>query len=334
MGAKQRMAVQPSLSSVAVSGIPPTTRLGHVHLTVASLEREITFYTRVLGFTLHWRNSPEAALGTEAEVLLRLTEVPTARRAQNTTGMYHFAILYPRRKELARAIARLFALRYPNYPTDHGVSMTTYLDDSEGNNIELYIRTLERGAFEIINGQMAVRYADGRLGSGRDPLDVEALFEELDEDDPLDQPLPYGTRLGHVHLYGSNLEASMKFYRDVLGFQEGPMFPSFRMGEVGLDAQQPHVIAWNTWKGEGAPPAPANALGMRYFTIVLPNAGELQRVVERVQAAGLPADPTPEGILVRDPSQISMILTEKMPSSVPIPQLPAHPLTIPPRTSR
>jgi len=56
-----------------------------------------------------------------------------------------------------------------------------------------------------------------------------------------------------------SLDPAMKFYRDILGFQEGPMFPSFRAGEVGLDDQQPHVIAWNTWKGTGIPPAPAHA---------------------------------------------------------------------------
>ncbi|OGO38685.1 MAG: hypothetical protein A2W35_07110 [Chloroflexi bacterium RBG_16_57_11] len=294
--------------------IHPATRVGYVHLTVASLDQQVQFYTQVLKFTLHWRKGSEAALGTQAEVLLRLTEDPTSRRVQNTTGMYHFAILYPSRKELARAIARLFALRYPNYPTDHGVSKTTYLDDLEGNNIELYVRSLEDAVYEIVNGQLIVRYADGRIGDGRDPLDVEALFRELGEGDPLDLPLPEGTRIGHMHLYGSNLEASMNFYAHILGFQEGPMIKSFRMGEVGLDDRQPHVIAFNTWKGTGIPPAPADALGMRYFTIVMPTAGELQHVVDRIRAAGIPTVQTPQGILVRDPSQINIILTENMPS--------------------
>jgi catechol 2,3-dioxygenase len=292
--------------------LPPTTRLGHVRLTVASLDRQVAFYTHVLNFTLHWRRGSEAALGTEAEVLLHLSEDPTARRVDPTTGMYHFAVLYPSRKELARAVARLFALRYPNSPTDHGVSETTYLDDPEGNTIELYIRTLDRATFEIINGQFAVRYADGRMGSGRDPLDVEDLFSELGQDDQLDRPLPEGTRIGHMHLYGSSLEPPMKFYRDVVGLKEGPMIPRFRMAEVGIDDQQPHVVAWNTWKGTGIPPAPANALGLRYFTVVLPSAAELQRVLARVQAAGVATAPTPDGILVRDPSQIGLVLTEQM----------------------
>jgi catechol 2,3-dioxygenase len=294
--------------------IPATTRLGYVHLTVNSLDREIAFYTQALGFTLHQQEGSEAALGTQAEILLRLTENPAARRLQNTTGMYHFAILYPSRKELAHAIARLFALRYPNSPTDHGISKTTYLDDLEGNTIELYVRSLDDARFEIVNGEMVVRYADGRVGSGRDPLDVEALFRELDENEPLDLPLPEGTRIGHMHLYGSSLQGSMNFYRDVLGFQEGPLITNFRMGEVGLDEQQPHVIAWNTWKGEGVPPAPADALGLRYFTVVLPTADDLQRVIEHIKAAGLPVESTPEGLLVRDPSHISIILTEHMPA--------------------
>jgi catechol 2,3-dioxygenase len=289
--------------------IPSTTRLGHVHLTVADLDRQLTFYRQVLGFKLRWREGAEAALGTDDAPLLRLTEEPAARRVQHSSGMYHFAILYPGRKELARAIARLFALRYPNAPTDHGVSMTTYLDDLEGNNIELYIRTLDRATFETVNGQPVVRYADGRIGSGRDPLDVEALFNELEEGEPLDQPLPDGAQLGHMHLYVASLQTSMNFYHDVLGFQKGPMISGFRMGEVGLDDEQPHVIAFNTWKGTGIPPAPADALGMRHFTVVLPDADELERVVVRVQAAGSPAEQTAEGIRVRDPSQISLILT-------------------------
>jgi catechol 2,3-dioxygenase len=304
------MAQHPPSSS---DRIPPQTRLGHVHLTVNQMEPQLMFYTQVLGFKLHWHKGTEAALGTEAEILLRLTENPNARHVQHTTGMYHFAVLYPNKKALARAIARLFVLRYPNSPTDHGVSKTTYLDDPEGNNIELYIRTLDDAQFDTENGQMIVRYADGRTGSGRDPLDLDALFSELDENERLDGILPEGTRIGHMHLYAARLEAPMNFYASILGFQPGPVIETFRMAEVALDEQQPHVIAWNTWKGVGLPPAPANAAGIRHFTIVLPDAAELQRVIARVQAAGLATEPAPEGTLVRDPSGISLILTDRMP---------------------
>lgn len=294
----------------------PATRLGYVHLTVSRLDSQIAFYTQVLGFTLHWRKETEAALGSTTEVLLRLSQDSSARRVQHTTGMYHFAILYPSRKELARIIARLFALRYPNSPTDHGFSKTTYLDDPEGNTIELYVRSVEDAQFELTNGRLLVRYADGRVTDGRDPLDVEALFRELDESDRLDVPLPAGSQLGHVHLYASGLESSLQFYSGVLGFQAGLVIDSFRMGDVGLDEQQPHVVAFNTWRGTNLPPSPANALGMRYFTIVPPNRQVMDDVVGRIRAAGLPLEPVPEGFLIRDPSQIQIMLTEQMLSPI------------------
>src|SRR5947209_5837716 len=80
------------------------------------------------------------------------------------------------------------------------------------------------------------------------------------------------TRLGHVHLWTKSIPASTRFYRDVLGFQEGPVSTRYRIGEVGLGADQPHVIAFNTWHGEGARAPPADAHGLRYFTVVLPDA--------------------------------------------------------------
>jgi Predicted ring-cleavage extradiol dioxygenase len=297
--------------------MPSDVRLGYVHLTVADLEKQILFYTRVLGFHVHWKQDGEAALGSASEVLLRLSELPQAKRYQRSSGMYHFALLYPNRKELARAVARLFALRYPNAPTDHGISKTTYLDDLEGNTIELYVRSLDDAVYEIVDGDLRVRYANGRIGTGRDPLDLDALFSELNDNDSIDLPLPEGTQVGHMHLYVSSLERSLEFYASVLGFEEGPIFPNFRMGEVGIDALQPHVIAFNTWKGHNLPPAPADALGIQYFTIVLPSRQQLDQVVEQVQAAGLPTETSEQGIVVYDPAQIKVVLTDRMPSLQP-----------------
>jgi catechol 2,3-dioxygenase len=289
--------------------LPPTTRLGHVHLTVADLEKQLRFYQSVLGFRLHWRDGARAGLGAGADDLLRLTEAPAARRVLHTTGLYHFAVLYPGRKELARAVARLFSLRYPNHPTDHVISETTYLDDPEGQNIELYIRTLHRGTMDVINGDFTVRRFDGQPASGRDLLDLDDLFRELTPGEALDLPLPAGTRLGHIHLYAASLADSMRFYHDILGFQKGLLTSSFRMGDVGLSEDQPHVVAFNTWKGDGAPPAPPEALGMRYFNVVLPDSAALDQVLARVEQDGLATKDTDEGVLVRDPSQIAVILT-------------------------
>ncbi|MGB3714510.1 MAG: VOC family protein [Candidatus Promineifilaceae bacterium] len=301
------MTVNENLEATRNYSIHPSTRLGIVSLTVGDLDHQLEFYLKVLGLQLHWREGAKAGLGAGREDLLHLVEMPGARRVRGTTGLYHFALLLPSRRELARAIARLFQLRYPNYPTDHVVSKTTYLDDAEGNNIELYIYSEEDGTFAFENGRLVVRHADGRLSDGREPLDVEALFRELSPEDNLDKPLPADTMMGHVHLYGANLDESMRFYSDVLGFKEGVLVPDFRFADVELD--RPHVIAFNTWQGEGARPQPPDSLGLRHFTIVLPNREELDKVLARVREAGIATERTEDGILVRDPAQIGLLLT-------------------------
>jgi catechol 2,3-dioxygenase len=234
--------------------------------------------------------------------------VPGARRIPGTTGLYHFAILLPNRRELARAIARLFSLRYTNYPTDHVMTKTTYLDDPEGQNIELYTDTPEDGIMGFVNGAFVARHADGTPSDGREPLDVEALFRELAPEDRLDQPMPPETTMGHVHLYVANLEATKHFYHDILGFGDMGMARSFRMGMVSAGGYH-HHIGFNTWTGEGAPPPPPDSLGLRYFTVVLPGEAELEAVARRVRGAGLETEQLDVGILVRDPSQNGVLLT-------------------------
>lgn len=292
------------------SSIPSTTRLGYAHLTVASLDDQITFYQNILGMQLQWREGASAGLGAGDEDLLRLTEVKGAQRTSDTTGLYHFALLYPSRKELARAIARLLAMGYPNNPTDHFVSETIYLDDPEGQNIELYIRTLNRGSVRVVTGKLVFYRSDGKTADGRGvPLDLDSLLGELPLDDQLLAPMPKGTKLGHLHLYATSLDDEMHFYHDVLGFQKGPVATRFRMADVGLSEDQPHVIAWNTWRGKNAPRPPENSLGLRYFTIELPNQRELESVLERIRQDGIAMEETKEGILVRDPASIGVVLT-------------------------
>jgi len=290
--------------------IHPATRIGHVHLTVADLDRQVEFYQEVIGLKLHSREGATAGLGVGKEDLLRLTEVRSARRYRGTTGIYHFAILLPNRRELARAIGRLFSLRYPNSPTDHVMTKTTYLDDPEGNNIELYADTPEDGTFGVVNGVPVARHANGAPSDGREPLDVEALFRELTTEDRLDEPMPQDTKMGHVHLYVADLDKSMRFYHDLLGFGSMGLARSFRMGMVSAGGYH-HHIGFNTWVGEGAPPPPPDALGLRYFAVVLPSETELDHVAERVQQAGIATEQTKVGILIRDPSQNGLMLADR-----------------------
>lgn len=161
----------------------------------------------------------------------------------------------------------------------------------------------------IANGIPEARRADGTLSDGREPLDVEALFRELMPGDRLDEPMPPDTKIGHFHLYVADLDQSMYFYHDVLGFDDMGSARSFRMGMVSAGGYH-HHIGLNTWVGEGAPPPPPDALGLRYFSFVLPDKAELEHVVNRVKQAGIGTEQSEAGILVRDPSQNIILLTD------------------------
>ena len=301
------MNMQPQAFQTGFS-IHPATKMGHVSLTVANLENQILFYTQVLGFKLHWREGNRAGLGAGGADLLRLTEEPNLKRYHGTTGLYHFAVLFPNQRELARAMARLFAHKYENYPTDHIMTKTTYLDDPEGNGIELYAESPEDGTWSLANGEYITRRADGSLSSGREPLDVKALFENLQEDDLLDQSIPLETRVGHVHLHVRDIDEAVDFYHGILGFDVMGIAKAFRMAFVSAGGYHHHV-GLNTWQGEGALPPPAGAAGLRYMTIEFPNQQALDQVIERIDAAGIPSNRTDDGLMIHDPSQNGVLLS-------------------------
>lgn len=288
--------------------IHPATKIGVVSLRVANLENQMAFYQQALGFQLHWREGKEAGLGAGGADLLRLTEEPNLKRYRGVTGLYHFAVLFPSRRELARAIARLIVLKHPNHPTDHIMTKTTYLDDPEGNGIELYCESPEDGSWTLANGAYETRRADGSLSNGREPLDVNALMKHLKEDDRLDAPIPTETRMGHIHLHVRNLQEAVDFYHGVLGFDLMGIAKAFRMAFVSAGGYHHHV-GLNTWQGEAAPPPPADTLGLRHFAVELPDPQALEQVIARVERAGIPAKQTEEGFLLHDPSQNGVALT-------------------------
>ncbi len=290
--------------------IHPATRIGHVALSVANLDNQIAFYQQALGFVQHWRDGNSAGLGAGGADLLRLVEKPAFKRAQRVTGLYHFAVLFPDRRELARAMARLFVLKYRNYPTDHIMTKTTYLDDPEGNGIELYAESPEDGWMGMENGEYIARRADGSLSNGREALDVEALLRNLKEDDRLDAPAPQETRIGHVHLHVRNVEEALDFYHGILGFDVMGNAKAMHAAFISAGGYH-HHIGLNTWQGEGAPPPPPDALGLRYFTVELPDRAALDEVAERVEKAGIPANQTEDGLLLADPSENGVMLTKK-----------------------
>jgi len=124
--------------------IDPRVRIGHVHLKVADLERSLAFYCGILGFDLVERMGRQAAFisagGYHHHIGLNTWEsAGGAPPPPGTTGLYHHAILYPDRRSLGRALRRLMDAGWPiTGASDHGVSEAIYLDDPDGNGVELY----------------------------------------------------------------------------------------------------------------------------------------------------------------------------------------------------
>jgi catechol 2,3-dioxygenase len=155
--------------------IPAATVIGHVHLKVADLDRAIAFYSDVLGFELMQRMGDSAAFlsagGYHHHIGLNTwTSRGGPPPARHSTGLYHVAILYPDRRALASALARVLAAGVPlQGAADHGVSEAIYLADPDGNGLELY-RDRPREEWP--------RDAAGDLAMVSDPLDLDALLRE------------------------------------------------------------------------------------------------------------------------------------------------------------
>jgi catechol 2,3-dioxygenase len=138
-------------------------------------------------------------------------------------------------------------------------------------------------------------------------LDPDALFSHLKEDDRLDAPIPAETRVGHMHLHVRNVDEAVDFYHGLIGFDVMGVSKPFGVAFVSAGGYH-HHIGLNTWQGEGAPPPPADAVGLRHFTVELPDQKSLDEVVARIDKAGIPSNRTDDGLLVHDPSQNGVIL--------------------------
>ena len=160
---------------MAAKAIHPATRVGHVHLKVADLERALGFYRDVLGFDLTQRIGSSAAFlsagGYHHHIGLNTWESAGGRPpAVETTGLYHLAILYPTRAELGDALRRLQKASIPlEGASDHGVSEALYLRDPDNNGVELYWDRPQEDW---------PRTPDGSLEMFTQPLDLHSLLAE------------------------------------------------------------------------------------------------------------------------------------------------------------
>jgi catechol 2,3-dioxygenase len=277
--------------------LPDHAAMGPVHLTVADLERSLEYYRSSVGLDALETGAGRAALGAGGRELLVLVEERGAPSARGHTGLYHFALLLPRRADLARWLAHAIGEHVAMSGfADHFVSEALYLSDPDAHGIEIY---WDRPR-EVWEGQVAARMTTRAL-------DLDALLREL-EDTPGEpfEGLPATTTMGHVHLKVATLGDAVAFYRDVLGFalmaQLGPYAAFLSAGGYH------HHLGANTWESAGASAPPPGAAALRHATIVLPDADERERVIARIEHSGAELAETPAGPAVSDPSGNLLVL--------------------------
>ena len=250
-------------------------RLGATHLTVSDLDRSVAFYQDAIGLRVNRQDDGVAALGAGDGDVLVLTELPGARPPGRHAGLYHVALLYPSREELARALHRIVATETPvEGMSDHGTHEAIYLPDPDGNGLEL-AADRPREVWPDLS----------TYGGGPQPLDVRDLYAQAGE--PRRQA--EGVRTGHLHLHVADVDAAREFYRDVVGFDVMTEMPTAVFLSHG---GYHHHVAANVWRGRGVPPAPPDAVGLRHWTIVLEDGDDFAR------EEGLLHDPSGNAVLL------------------------------------
>jgi len=278
--------------------IPPETHIGNVRLRVADIDDLAAFYERVIGLRAVERDGELVRLGPEGgEPLIELVPAPGAPRAPSfSTGLFHLAVLVPERVELARSLQRVAGAGWRlTGASDHLVSEALYLQDPEGNGIEIY-RDRPRGQWNRDNGELRMATL---------PLDLQGVLGELDSGDEGPNGMPAATTIGHVHLQVADIPAAERFYNGALGLDvmvrsyPGALF----LGAGGYH----HHLGLNTWQSAGAPPPPEGALGLDRYELVLPDTASRDAAAERLGESGDPVR-LDEGVLATDPSGNRVLL--------------------------
>jgi catechol 2,3-dioxygenase len=282
--------------------IPPDTSIGKVRLRVADLDDLTTFYERVVGLQAVERGGDVTRLGAaDGEPLIELVGAPDAPPAPGfSTGLFHLAILVPDRAELARSLQRAAGAGWRlTGASDHLVSEALYLQDPEGNGIEIY-RDRPREEWRRDGDELAMATL---------PLDLESILGELDPSERQANGMPGGTTMGHVHLQVADIPSAERFYNRALGLDV--MVRSYP-GALFLSAGgYHHHLGLNTWQSDGAPPPPEGSLGLDRYELELPSAAERDSAADRLADEGAEPQRLDEGVLATDPSGNRVLLTAR-----------------------
>jgi catechol 2,3-dioxygenase len=281
-------APNPSSTPTFASRTP--LHIGSLALNVRDLDRMAGYYREMLGLEVIERSPTKAVLGAGGVGFLELDQHPDMNPDdEREAGLYHTAFLMPTRADLARWILHAARTQVPvTGASDHTVSEAFYLDDPEGNGVEVY----------------ADRNPDGWVWTNdlvkitTDPLDIEAIVREVQPGASYDGA-PAGLRIGHVHLRVGDVPSAERFYRDGIGLavtrggRHGASFMS--------SGRYHHHLAGNVWHSQGAGARDPNRAGLAWFSFAANDAAEVDATRARLQAAGASITDIAGGFETADP---------------------------------
>ncbi|QCJ40981.1 VOC family protein [Bacillus sp. S3] len=274
----------------------PSIYVGEVTIKVKNLDDAVTFYQNIIGLQVLEKTVQQAVLTADGKKPLLTLEQPAdvSPKPANTSGLYHFAILLPSRADLSVFLRHLLQTGYPLGAADHYVSEALYLNDPDGNGIEVYRdRPSEEWTWKNNLVEMAT-----------EQLDAEGILAESNAEWT---GLPPGTIMGHIHLHVGDLKKAEDFYTKGLGFEVVSYYPQAAFLSTG---KYHHHIAINTWQGVGAPTPPENSVGLSWYTLVFPDEAEREKAIQQLRRLGAPINQEADYYVTNDPSgnQIRLVV--------------------------
>ena len=244
--------------------------LAEVALNVKDLESQTAFYHQLLGLEILNQLEKEVLLGAGGKPLVRLIKTDDISNPKQSYGLYHMALLLPTREDLANVFKHLLDLKIPLVGgADHGYSEAIYLEDLEGNGIELY-RDKPVAEWDICE--------DGRIIGVTEELSAQAIYELGRDIEPF--VIAEGTRMGHVHLSVKNSRESSAFYQESLNLEDKFTIPHASWIASG---DYHHHLAVNEWGGKNLVRRKHGMVGLAYYVVEVENKEFLVNLFTQAQ---------------------------------------------------
>ncbi|MGO1127897.1 VOC family protein [Streptococcus sp. V728] len=244
--------------------------LAEVALNVRDLAGQTAFYHQLLGLEILHQSEEEVILGAGEKPLVKLIQTENTGNLKQSYGLYHMALLLPSREDLANVFKHLLDLKIPLVGgADHGYSEAIYLEDLEGNGIELYS--------DKPVAEWDIR-EDGRIIGVTEELSAQDIYQLGKEIEPF--AIASGTRMGHVHLSVKNSRESSAFYQESLDLEDKFTIPHASWIASG---DYHHHLAVNEWGGKNLAPREQGMPGLAYYVVEVENKEFLVNLFTQAQ---------------------------------------------------